>query len=90
MPPQKIESKQDGEVSKCSKGLAQLSIGHTRQTRGFDWRVEDRMPAVLFNQIVWKGLTDGLPYPTRRNISITVRTGQQSLRIAAFALPVRK
>jgi YVTN family beta-propeller protein len=37
------------------------------QTRGFDWSVEDRVPAVLFNQIIWKGLTGGLPYPTTRN-----------------------
>ena len=39
----------------------------TRQTRGFDWSVEDRVPAVLFNQILWKGLTGGLPYPATRN-----------------------
>jgi len=38
-----------------------------RATRGFDWSVEDRVPAVLFNQIVWKGLTGGLPYPAMRN-----------------------
>jgi DNA-binding beta-propeller fold protein YncE len=37
------------------------------QTRGFDWSVEDRVPAVLFNQILWKGLTGGLPYPAARN-----------------------
>jgi hypothetical protein len=39
----------------------------TRATRGFDWSVEDRVPAVLFNQIVWKGLTGGLPYPAVRD-----------------------
>lgn len=38
-----------------------------RQTRGFDWSEEDRVPAVLFNQILWKGLTGGLPYPTARS-----------------------
>lgn len=37
-----------------------------RQTRGFDWTQEDRVPAVLFNQILWKGLTGGLPYPRAR------------------------
>ena len=37
------------------------------QTRGFDWSVEDRVPAVRFNQILWKGLTGGLPYPSTRN-----------------------
>lgn len=38
-----------------------------RQTRGFDWSHEDRVPAVLFNQIIWKGLTGGLPYPAARS-----------------------
>jgi YVTN family beta-propeller protein len=37
------------------------------QTRGFDWSKEDRVPAVLFNRILWKGLTGGLPYPSARN-----------------------
>jgi hypothetical protein len=39
----------------------------SRQTRGFDWSQEDRVPAVLFNQILWKGLTGGLPYPAARD-----------------------
>lgn len=39
----------------------------SRQTRGFDWSVEDRIPAVLFNQILWKGLTGGQPYPVLRD-----------------------
>jgi hypothetical protein len=38
-----------------------------RQTRGYDWSQEDRVPAVPFNQILWKGLTGGLPYPAARN-----------------------
>ncbi|HEX8711982.1 MAG TPA: hypothetical protein VF730_08925 [Terracidiphilus sp.] len=38
-----------------------------RQTRGFDWSKEDRIPSALFNQILWKGLTGGLPYPAARN-----------------------
>jgi YVTN family beta-propeller protein len=38
-----------------------------RQTRGFDWSKEDRVPAVLFNQILWKGLTGGAPYPAARS-----------------------
>jgi YVTN family beta-propeller protein len=36
------------------------------RTRGFDWSHEDRVPAVLFNQIIWKGLTGGMPYPAAR------------------------
>ncbi len=38
-----------------------------RQTRGFDWKTEDRVPPVLFNRILWKGLTGGVPYPAARN-----------------------
>jgi YVTN family beta-propeller protein len=36
-------------------------------TRGFDWSKEDRVPAVLFNKIVWKGLTNDAPYPAARD-----------------------
>ena len=46
---------------------AQSAAYWARQTRGFDWSQEDRVPAVLFNQILWKGLTGGLPYPAMRN-----------------------
>ena len=46
---------------------AQPAAYWASQTRGFDWSQEDRVPAVLFNQILWKGLTGGLPYPTTRN-----------------------
>ncbi len=35
-------------------------------TRGFDWSTEDHIPSGLFNQILWKGLTGGLPYPWSR------------------------
>ena len=38
-----------------------------RLTRGFDWSQEDRIPAVRFNQILWKGLTGGAPYPSARS-----------------------
>ncbi len=46
---------------------AQPAAYWARQTRGFDWSQEDRVPAVLFNQILWKGLTGGLPYPALRS-----------------------
>jgi YVTN family beta-propeller protein len=46
---------------------AQSAAYWASQTRGFDWSVEDRVPAVLFNQILWKGLTGGLPYPAMRS-----------------------
>jgi YVTN family beta-propeller protein len=46
---------------------AQPATYWARQTRGFDWTQEDRVPAVLFNEILWKGLTGGLPYPGARD-----------------------
>jgi hypothetical protein len=46
---------------------AQSAAYWSRQTLGFDWSQEDRVPAVLFNQILWKGLTGGLPYPAARD-----------------------
>jgi hypothetical protein len=36
------------------------------QTDGFDWTAEDRVPAVLFNQIIRQGIK-GTPYPTGRS-----------------------
>jgi YVTN family beta-propeller protein len=38
-----------------------------RRTRGYDWSKEDRIPAVLFNQVLWKGLTGGASYPAARS-----------------------
>ena len=35
---------------------AQTADYWARQTRGFDWSMEDRVPAALFNEILWKGL----------------------------------
>ncbi len=39
----------------------------TNATRGFDWSKEDRVPAELFNQVVWDGLTNDAPYPAIRS-----------------------
>jgi hypothetical protein len=61
---------------------AQSAAYWASQTRGFDWSVEDRVPAVLFNQILWKGLTGGLPYPAARN-------GQDFSRDRAAVLKAR-
>jgi YVTN family beta-propeller protein len=60
----------------------QSAVYWARQTRGFDWTVEDRVPAVLFNQILWKGLTGGLPYPAGRD-------GQDYSRDRAAVLKAR-
>jgi hypothetical protein len=46
---------------------AQPAAYWARRTRGFDWSQEDRIPSALFNQILWKGLTGGTPYPFVRS-----------------------
>jgi hypothetical protein len=46
---------------------AQPAAYWARLTRGFDWSQEDRIPAVLFNQILWKGLAGSRPYPAARD-----------------------
>lgn len=33
------------------------------QTRGYDWSVEDDIPTIAFNHILWRGLHPGTPYP---------------------------
>jgi len=38
----------------------------SKQTRGFDWSSEDRVPADLFNEVVWEGMKGSQPYPTVR------------------------
>ncbi len=48
-----------------------------KATRGFDWTSEDRVPADLFDQVLWEGLMNDSPYPT-------VRTGLDlSRKVAA-------
>ena len=54
------------------------------KTRGFDWSKEDRVPADLFNEIVWEGVKGSVPYPIERSGTVF------GLRTAGFdaALPV--
>jgi len=48
-----------------------------KETKSFDWTSEDRVPADVFNQVLWEGLMNGTPYPT-------VRTGLDlSRKVAA-------
>jgi DNA-binding beta-propeller fold protein YncE len=37
-----------------------------KKTKGFDFSVEDRAPAVLYDRVLWQG-TKGTPYPTTRD-----------------------
>ncbi len=51
----------------------------TEQTDGFDWTAEDRVPAALFNQILWEGLKGDAPYPTARSgLDLSGRTKSAS------------
>ena len=48
-------------------------------TRGFDCSDADRVPFDLFNQVLWQGLMDGVPYPTersRKQLGETQESGQ--------------
>jgi DNA-binding beta-propeller fold protein YncE len=45
------------------------------QTKGFDWSSEDRIPADLFNHIVWEGVIGDRPYPEQRS-GIVMRNRQ--------------
>ena len=36
------------------------------KTKGWDWSSEDKIPADLYNRVLWEGLTNGSPYPTVR------------------------
>jgi YVTN family beta-propeller protein len=38
-----------------------------KATRGFDFSDADRVPADLYNEVLWEGLMDGAPYPTHRS-----------------------
>jgi hypothetical protein len=37
------------------------------QTKGFDWHKEDKIPALKYDHILWRGLMPGKPYPTVRD-----------------------
>jgi YVTN family beta-propeller protein len=47
------------------------------QTRGFDFTGADRVPADMFNEVLWEGLKGGKPYPFQR---INLRTGSVQAR----------
>jgi hypothetical protein len=44
-----------------------------QQTRGFDFSSEDRVPAALFNRVIWEGIVGDRPYPVQRS-GIVMRT----------------
>ena len=45
-----------------------------RKTRGFDFSVADRVPAALYNRVLWEGLMPGKPYPAELAGQSVVRT----------------
>jgi DNA-binding beta-propeller fold protein YncE len=48
-------------------------------TRGFDWSAEDRVPADLYNHVLWEGLKPGVPYPTVRS-GLDLRHGSEDVQ----------
>ena len=52
------------------------------QTRGFDFSSEDRVPARLFNEVLWQGLKVGVPYPEQRNGKVMRSGGQHAEALA--------
>jgi len=41
------------------------------RTAGYDWSVEDKIPAVAYNVVLWDGLHHNVPYPLRPGQSLT-------------------
>ena len=37
------------------------------ETKGFDFRDEDKAPTALFNQVIWRGMMGNKPYPNARS-----------------------
>ena len=48
----------------------------TARTQGYDWSHEDHVPALLFNQLVWRGLVPDRPYPGARGFDRGDFTGK--------------
>lgn len=48
------------------------------RTKGFDFSQEDRVPADLFNHVIWTGLMGDKPYPTFRS-GVDLRQNRQEL-----------
>ena len=59
----------------------------SEQTRGFDWSSEDRVPADLFNEILWDGLKGSEPYPTVRTGLMMRRHIEAASETARVATP---
>jgi DNA-binding beta-propeller fold protein YncE len=49
-------------------------------TRGFDFSGEDRVPADLYNEVLWEGLMGGKPYPTPHHHSAGLGVKDASAR----------
>ncbi|MGC9269962.1 beta-propeller fold lactonase family protein [Acidiphilium sp.] len=51
----------------------------TAQTKGYDWRVEDHIPAVAYDHILWEGMMPGRPYPGRNGLDYSHKADQATL-----------
>ena len=59
----------DGKVQYAEGEYAPLhdAAWWGEQTRHFDFSSEDRVPAGLFNQVIWEGMKGDAPYPSERS-----------------------
>jgi len=44
-----------------------------KATAGFDFSDADRVPPGKFNQVIWKGMMGGKPYPAKRARALTAK-----------------
>jgi len=47
-------------------------------TRGFDFSDADRVPPALYNEVLWNGIMEGVPYPTHRSGLVLGRNDKAS------------
>ena len=59
----------DGKVQYAEGEYAPLhdAAWWGEQTKHFDFSSEDRVPAELFNQVIWEGMKGDVPYPAARS-----------------------
>ncbi|MCW8305949.1 bifunctional YncE family protein/alkaline phosphatase family protein [Acidiphilium sp. PA] len=46
------------------------------KTKGYDWKVEDKIPAVAYDHILWEGMMPGKPYPGRNGLDYSHKADQ--------------
>jgi YVTN family beta-propeller protein len=78
-----FEAKIPAPLSATSLPLPKQAVWHNAhpalwwyaRTAGYDWSVEDKIPAVAYNVVLWDGLHHNVPYPLRPGQSLTDSDG---------------